>query len=179
MYQYENGVKKKNVGYARVEARDGQCKITLHLQLPGLLDSIFPTYLIQRKNNTELIYLGDSILKNQIMDSKLTASDTNIMGTGYGLSDIGGILLFLNNNVFYATEWDDRPIVMKEVLEAMNPKSKKTPGQEVTKQKELAEKVGTKQSAISRLENGSYNPSIEFLSKIAHALGKEIQVKFF
>lgn len=46
-------------------------------------------------------------------------------------------------------------------------------------QKELAEKVGTKQSAISRLENGSYNPSLDFLSKIAHALGKEIKVKFF
>ncbi|UNC93537.1 helix-turn-helix transcriptional regulator [Candidatus Contubernalis alkaliaceticus] len=45
-------------------------------------------------------------------------------------------------------------------------------------QKELAEKIGTKQSAISRLESGEYNPSIELLSKIAHALGKELQVKF-
>lgn len=45
-------------------------------------------------------------------------------------------------------------------------------------QKELAEKAGTKQSAISRLENGSYNPSIAFLSKIAHALGKEIKINF-
>lgn len=46
-------------------------------------------------------------------------------------------------------------------------------------QKQLAEKIGTKQSAISRLENGSYNPSVEFLSKLAHALGKEIQVRFY
>jgi len=45
-------------------------------------------------------------------------------------------------------------------------------------QKQLAEIVGTKQSAISRLENGTYNPSIDFLSKIAHALGKEIHVSF-
>ena len=45
-------------------------------------------------------------------------------------------------------------------------------------QKELAEKVGTRQSAISRLESGEYNPSIEFLDKIAHALGKELHVKF-
>ncbi|MDI9483671.1 MAG: helix-turn-helix domain-containing protein [Bacillota bacterium] len=43
-------------------------------------------------------------------------------------------------------------------------------------QKELAEKVGTKQSAISRLESGEYNPSIAFLSKVAHALGKEIRI---
>ncbi|KAB3529485.1 helix-turn-helix transcriptional regulator [Alkaliphilus serpentinus] len=45
-------------------------------------------------------------------------------------------------------------------------------------QKELAEIVGTQQSAISRLESGQYNPSIEFLSKIAHALGKELQINF-
>ncbi len=45
-------------------------------------------------------------------------------------------------------------------------------------QKDLAERVGTKQSAISRLENGEYNPSIEFLSKVANALGKELNVKF-
>lgn len=45
-------------------------------------------------------------------------------------------------------------------------------------QKDLANLIGTKQSAISRLENGSSNPSIEFLAKIAHALGKEIHIFF-
>ena len=37
-------------------------------------------------------------------------------------------------------------------------------------QSELAQKVGTKQSAISRLESGNYNPTITFLEKIAKAL---------
>jgi len=126
MYQYDNGVKRKNVGYARVETKNAQCKITLHMQLLGQLDSIFPTYLIQRdENNLELIYLGDTLLKSQVMDSKLTADEDNIMGSGYGISDIGGILIFLNDKVFFATEWDDKPIVAKEVLEAMKPKPKK------------------------------------------------------
>lgn len=43
-------------------------------------------------------------------------------------------------------------------------------------QKELADKVGTRQSAISRLESGEYNPSIEFLYKVAQALGKELHI---
>lgn len=43
-------------------------------------------------------------------------------------------------------------------------------------QKDLADLIGTKQSAISRLENGSYNPSIGFLNKIAHAVGKELHI---
>ena len=122
MYQYENGVKRKNVGYARIEAKGGQCKITLHMQLLGQLDSIFPTYLIQRnQQNMELVYLGDTMLKNQIMDSRLLANEANIMNSGHTLADMGGLLLFLNDNVFFATEWDDKPILAKEVLEALKP----------------------------------------------------------
>ena len=45
-------------------------------------------------------------------------------------------------------------------------------------QKELAEKIGTKQSAISRLENDDYNPSIDFLNKVANALGKKLEIRF-
>ncbi|MFT4144983.1 MAG: DUF6128 domain-containing protein [Mobilitalea sp.] len=122
MYQYENGVKRKNVGYARIEAKGGQCKITLHMQLLGQLDSIFPTYLIQRnQQNMELVYLGDTMLKNQIMDSRLLANEANIMNSGHTLADMGGLLLFLNDNIFFATEWDDKPIHAKEVLEALKP----------------------------------------------------------
>ncbi len=43
-------------------------------------------------------------------------------------------------------------------------------------QSELAQKVGTKQSAISRLESGSYNPSITFLEKVAKALNLNLVV---
>jgi len=43
-------------------------------------------------------------------------------------------------------------------------------------QKELAEKIGTKQSAIARLESGNSNPSVAFLSKISRALGGKLQV---
>ena len=46
-------------------------------------------------------------------------------------------------------------------------------------QKELADKVGTKQSAIARIEGGNANPSFDFLQKITKALGSEliIQIK--
>ncbi len=45
-------------------------------------------------------------------------------------------------------------------------------------QKDLAHRVGTQQSAISRLESGSSNPSLEFLRRIAAALGTELSVSF-
>lgn len=44
-------------------------------------------------------------------------------------------------------------------------------------QESLAELVGTKKSNISRLESGRYNPSLDFLARVAGGLGKKIQVK--
>ena len=43
-------------------------------------------------------------------------------------------------------------------------------------QEELALKVGTKKSNISRLENGSFNPSLDFIVKIANSLGKKVSL---
>lgn len=45
-------------------------------------------------------------------------------------------------------------------------------------QKQLARKAGTKQSAISRLEGGNSNPSVEFLKKISSALDTKLKISF-
>jgi len=43
-------------------------------------------------------------------------------------------------------------------------------------QKELAHKMGTRQSAVSRFESGSYNPSLSFLQRITEALDANIKI---
>ena len=43
-------------------------------------------------------------------------------------------------------------------------------------QGDLAERANTKQSNISRFESGNYNPSVEFLQKIAGALDKQLDI---
>ncbi len=45
-------------------------------------------------------------------------------------------------------------------------------------QAQLASKIGTKQSAIARVESGNANPSIGFLQKLAEALGKKLVIRF-
>lgn len=60
--------------------------------------------------------------------------------------------------------------VIKQIIRART-------AQHIT-QKELAERTGLKQSNISRLESGNYNPSIEFLQKVAKRLGKELHIEF-
>jgi predicted transcriptional regulator len=43
-------------------------------------------------------------------------------------------------------------------------------------QAQLAKKIGTKQSAIARLESGNYNPTINFLKRIAEALNLKLDI---
>lgn len=44
-------------------------------------------------------------------------------------------------------------------------------------QKELADRMGTKQANISKLENGNANPSLDFLKRLASSLGKKLEIK--
>ena len=60
--------------------------------------------------------------------------------------------------------------IIKEIIKARIEK-------DIT-QAELARKVGTKQSNISRLESGEYNPSLLFLKKVASGLGKKLHITF-
>lgn len=44
-------------------------------------------------------------------------------------------------------------------------------------QEELAKKIGTRQSAIARLESGSVNPTVNFLEKFAEAIGSKLIIQ--
>ena len=45
-------------------------------------------------------------------------------------------------------------------------------------QKELSDKTGIAQAEISRLENGTRNPSIKLLQRLADGLGMVLQISF-
>ncbi|MGN0950188.1 MAG: helix-turn-helix domain-containing protein [Mitsuokella sp.] len=50
-------------------------------------------------------------------------------------------------------------------------------GQNLT-QKELAERTGIAQTEISKIENGSRNPSIKLLQRLADGMGMVLKVSF-
>lgn len=45
-------------------------------------------------------------------------------------------------------------------------------------QKQLSEKTGIDQSDISKLENGTRNPSINLLKRLADGLGMDLKIEF-
>jgi len=79
-------------------------------------------------------------------------------------------------------EWEAKKIKDAEFIAAAETLE---PGYQVARlrilrgltQTQLAEMIGTRQPSIARLENGSSNPSLSFLNKIAVALNAKIEVK--
>lgn len=70
-------------------------------------------------------------------------------------------------------EWDAQEAereVMKSIVEARISVG--------LTQKELADRCGMKAANLCRLENGNGNPSVATLAKIAHGLGKKLQISF-
>ena len=45
-------------------------------------------------------------------------------------------------------------------------------------QRQLAQKAGTTQAVISRIENMSVSPSMDLVQRIAKSLGKKLEIKF-
>lgn len=114
IYNYEDGIKKNNVGYARVEARNGQCKCTLHIAAPSLNDKQLKVYIFKReKENMEGILLGELTVRNGNGDYRTLTDSRHIMNSAYGLDDMSGIVLYLSDRKFFATSWDEAPITQR------------------------------------------------------------------
>lgn len=44
-------------------------------------------------------------------------------------------------------------------------------------QQALADRAGTQKSNISRMESGAYNPTLDFLVKVADSMGKDVDIR--
>jgi hypothetical protein len=116
MYNYENGLKRNNVGYARVEARNGQCKCTLHIAAPSLNDRQLKAYIFKRREKgLEGVLLGTIQVRNGYGDYKIITDPVHLMNSPYSLDDMGGIVIFYTDKKFFGTEWDNMAITLNDI----------------------------------------------------------------
>ncbi|BCK01837.1 DUF6128 domain-containing protein [Anaerocolumna chitinilytica] len=136
IYLYEEGKKKNNIGYARVEAKNGQCKYTIHITALGLNEKQLKVYAFRRRNaGIEGILLGTVLVKNNTGDFKIITDVSHIMNSPYGMNDMGGIVLLFSERKFFATEWDSKPITMAMVAN-IDRKEEKKPERAADREKE-------------------------------------------
>jgi uncharacterized protein DUF6128 len=125
MYNYEDGMKKNNVGYARVESRNGQCKVTVHITTPSLNEKELKVYFFKRDGySIEGILLGNVAVRNGIAHYRGVTNANHIMNSPFGLDDMGGMVLYWEDKKYFATEWDDKPITKEMVYVLEHPPKK-------------------------------------------------------
>ena len=87
-----------------------------------------------------------------------------VMATSYEIHDI------LNQDEEFKNEYDRLKPRYDLIAQIINARHE----QKIT-QAEMAKRMGTNKSNISRFESGSYNPSLDFLIRAAASLGKKIE----
>lgn len=111
IYNYELGIRKKNVGFSRVESKNGQCKVTIHITTGTSSHEPLKVYLFHRDNRKmEGIFFGEMNVKNGTGDFRAETSTYALMNSEYSLDDISGVLILLNENKFFGSQWDDQEI---------------------------------------------------------------------
>lgn len=114
IYAYNGEVKNKNVGFAKVEARNGQCKLLISLK--GAYGSAAGPLLVcgfcRDKENIKKIPLGQILLRSGMGEFRYEGKENNMGGSGVGLSGMNGLVIKSAGvtKTMYITAWDDKPI---------------------------------------------------------------------
>lgn len=165
IYAYPGGVKEKNVGFSKVEVRQGQFKLGVTLR--GVYTDtpeIFTVYMLVNRNEKEpgkytLVPLGNCMVKNGMAQYNDIFNAANINMTGYEFSDICGIAVANVNNRYYMmfTMWEDYDV--NPSLVEITDKNYRKPEKEETPVAET--EVHEEESSIEETSAKEEEPTVE------------------
>ena len=111
IYAYENNNKNQNVGFAKVDIRGDYCQVDIHLKRTGYTNVKCPVYLFVRENEVIVgVEIGEIALVNGCGDFVRQLNCNGVGETPYCMKDMKGILIFLDNTVMFASQWDEKAI---------------------------------------------------------------------
>lgn len=115
IYAYERDIKSKNVGFVKVEVRNGECRITISIKGAfAASEKEIEAYLFYRDGqDLPGICLGRFLVRNGVGEFRCVTEAENISGSGMPLDKICGIILCHKeeDSRTYASGWDDLAIV--------------------------------------------------------------------
>lgn len=108
LYLYEGNHKTRNVGYAKIEKRDAQCRVEIHMKNTGLINHDIPVYFYtQTTAGFPGVLLGSVNFVRGIGEFKDLFDSASLSGTGYSISCIKGIFLPISEREMILSQWDD------------------------------------------------------------------------
>lgn len=116
LYYYEHSTKLHIAGFAKVEVRDGQCRLEIHLKAAGIAGRNVPIYLFAREGDIiQAIEIGQMKLGSVSGDYKAILKDSTIGHSSYSMSDMKGMLLILDEKKMFASQWDDEELIREQI----------------------------------------------------------------
>lgn len=162
IYSYENGEKRTNVGFLRIEVRNGICKMTIQIRALSQTQPL-KIYLFKRDRQRLNCYeVGSLPVQSGVGNITLSYTMDELANASLSLTELGGMILFSSREKFYATTWDDDGIIIDEMV-VMNQEDKSTPTENQEPVDEIVEPVenAEQEETIRQDENIPQNSSVE------------------
>ena len=114
IYAYEGGIKGKNIGFAKIEVRNGQCRIHVNVKKIFLGSSDIGVYLLSP--NREIL-LGRIFIRNGAGEFRVNVSAGNVEGSGCTMEQCYGLTIHETEATWrtYTTIWEDAVTQAAEV----------------------------------------------------------------
>lgn len=148
LYLYEHGTKRHNTGFAKIEKRDGQCLIEIHLKNTGHNTPSAPVYFYaQNGHKLPGILVGSMSLFRGNGDFKTILKGEPLADSNYFFKDVKGIFIPLSEEIMFVSQWDDNEFVRENFIKpekkasAENPSVENPPAKKTSAKKPSAEKL--------------------------------------
>lgn len=106
LYEYEGKVKGKNVGFVKLETRNGLCKLNVSIRKLYLGSGNLGVYLLSARRE---IFLGNLILRNGGGEFRTTLQAADVEQSGESIEDCYGLTIHEKKDSWkvYTTIWED------------------------------------------------------------------------
>lgn len=117
IYEYVQGEKRESVGFVKVNARDGICKIQIHMKgfyVRG--QQPYRAYVFtQRREQLAGQLLGELESRNGVLEWNGASATEHLMNGSLGLEESRGIYIEGEEHI-YAAQWDDYPVDVERFM---------------------------------------------------------------
>lgn len=175
VYEYRQGRKENNCGFIKVEEKNHLFKMEVHLKCQGLSPKLeCKIYgFIRERGLMRGVLLGTAVTGEGIVEYAMECDGRNMGDMGIDWHDFGGMILKIENEIFWGTEWDDkriRPEYFEELKREIMPDRQE---QSQAVQQEPEELKEVLKEAVQESTEGNAEESQE--TKVGLEVGLEVE----
>lgn len=111
IYRYQNGKKRDNCGFLKVEIRNDVCRVGMHLEPKERISGEVQVYGFVRTRGKLLgIFAGNAGRRGNAWEWQASMPADHFASSEYGVSDLSGMWLRTGEEDHFITLWDDEGV---------------------------------------------------------------------